>query len=151
MSGLLYLSFGMEAEQQPDPERNTVDVPMEEDAANAGKWQLDTGPRVQTVDDTCSGHSSFNNEIFNILVSCICKKLFIRDDIKLPFKICTGQFKQLYGFFINAGGRIDIGRNDDFTAGLTHPLQFFYCGVGVFQQMNYVSGDHFIKSVTAAF
>ncbi len=54
MSGLLYLSFGMEAEQQPDPERNTVDVPMEEDAANAGKWQLDTGPRVQTVDDTCS-------------------------------------------------------------------------------------------------
>lgn len=38
MSGLLYLSFGMEAEQQPDPERNTVDVPMEEDAANAGKW-----------------------------------------------------------------------------------------------------------------
>ncbi len=50
----IYLSFGMEAEQQPDPERNTVDVPMEEDAANAGKWQLDTGPRVQTVDDTCS-------------------------------------------------------------------------------------------------
>ena len=81
----------------------------------------------------------------------IPEKLLITPEIKLPLELHAQLFQQHHGFPLLCSLIIDVGRNDELSAGLAYAQQFLYSKLRLIEQMNDIPGDDFIKSAVAAF
>ena len=98
----------------------------------------------------CTGHSSLDDSIFNLIVPGVLKELLIRRKVKLPLKGDACHLKQAHTQPAWSAGYIDVRRNDDFAAFFAHPLQFSDCGIRRIQQMKHISCHNLIILIVTA-